>query len=177
MNLVWIPGIPALRILRAPGAVYLFHLYYTPVFAPWRRHRENLTPSNIMYPKLMDTYQNAPHDTLRWHVVSNTAIKEAPKAVLRERIRRRVREAFREALKQTGYDWNGKVLMSAERRSDAPKKNLKGTMEIHCRTRAALDCKFDEIVKQAQQAVLTIVRASGQEDAPLESRGRQWWDA
>ncbi len=136
-----IPIIPSLRIPRSTMPANLLHAFYTPVFAPWRREREHLTPNDISYLKLMGSYQYMPKDILRWQVIANTAIKEVPKAVMRERLRRRLREAFREALKQLGYDWHGRVLQTGQA-TGTPLKDLKGTLEIHCRGRAGLDCKF-----------------------------------
>ncbi len=132
------PSLPALRLPRSSGPTNLVHAFYTPLFAPWRRDRDNLNPGNILYHKLLDSYEDMPKDTLRWQVIAHTAIKEVPKAVMRERLRRRVREAFREALKQEGYDSEGKVLPTgATNRTSL--RDLKGTLELHCRGRAGLD--------------------------------------
>lgn len=112
----------------------------------------------------MDTYQNMPQDTLRWLVVAHTAVKEAPKAVMRERIRRRVREAFREALKLMGYDSNGRVLQGYQG-VPKPPRDLRGTLEILCRSRAALDCEFAVIIEQAKMVVCTIIESYSKSNA------------
>jgi Ribonuclease P len=171
-----IPIIPAIRIHRSIGPANLLHIYYTPLFAPWRPDRENLTPSSVFYAKLMDSYENAPRDTLRWQVVANTAAKEVPKAVMRERLRRRVREAFRQALKETGYDSNGKVLPSVPD-SKRPVRDLRGTLEIHCRGPAGLGCGFREVVEVAKGAVQSIVKSHNQSSDHHESSppAYEWW--
>lgn len=155
----------------------LFHIFYTPVFAPWRWDREYLTPDDILYPKLMDSYQNMPKDTLRWHVVANTAVKEVPKAVMRERLRRRLREAFRHALKQLGYDWHGRVLQPGQA-TGKPLNDLKGTLEIHCRGRAGLDCEFLQLVDHAKTAVSAVANSCKQHNGIVRLVGReaQWWE-
>ncbi len=170
-----IPLIPSLRITRSTLPANLYHIFYTPDFAPWRRDREQLTPNNVSYLKLMDSYQNAPKDTLRWQVVANTAVKEIPKAVMRERLRRRLREAFREALKQLGYDWHGRVLQSAHATGKETLKDLKGTLEIHCRGRAGLDCAFLDLVDHAKSAVCDVARSCNQ-STQIDRRGKPWWE-
>ena len=168
------PPLPVLRLPRSSGTTNLFHAFYTPLFAPWRRDRENLNPGNILYHKLLDNYQVAPKDILRWQVVANTAVKEVPKAVMRERLRRRVREAFREALKQEGYDSKGKVLRS-ETTTGKPFRDLKGTLEIHCRTRAGLDCEFVEMTKYAKSAVSAVVQSFNYGTQKRGFDGTEWW--
>jgi hypothetical protein len=136
-----------------------------------------MTSMNILYHKLMDDYQNAPHDTLRWQVIANTAVKEAPKQVMRERLRRRVREAFREAFKEAGYDRDGRVLQRGQP-NQKPLRHLRGTLEIHCRGRAGLDCEFGEIVGSARSVVDTVVKSFSQSNEIPGASGQQgeWWD-
>ncbi|ERF68199.1 hypothetical protein EPUS_05280 [Endocarpon pusillum Z07020] len=172
------PQIPTLRLPRSTTMpANLFQMFYTPVFAPWRWDREHLTPNDILYPKLMDSYQNMPKDILRWHVVANTAVKEVPKAVMRERLRRRLREAFRDALKQLGYDWHGRVLQPGQA-TGQPLNDLKGTWEIHCRGRAGLDCEFLELVNYAKSAVSAVDKSCKQHAGIVRKVGReaQWWE-
>lgn len=171
-----IPRIPAIRISRSNGPANLFHVYYTPLFAPWRWDRENLVPHNILYPKLMDHYQNMAQDRLRWQVIAHTAIREAPLTVMRERLRRRVREGFREGLKETGYDSNGRVLPSVPAQAK-PLQDLRGTLEIHCRGRAGLDCEFTEIVTVAKSALSVVVKSFQQHSEKAKSLGaaEEWW--
>jgi hypothetical protein len=171
-----IPLIPALRIPRTASPANLLHIYYTPLFAPWRFDRENMVPNHIVFPKLMDIYENTPQDVLRWQVIANTAIREVPKAVMRERLRRRVREAFREALKGMGYDRNGRVLQPAPPAGKTA-KDLRGTLEIHCRSRAGLDCEFGEIVQFARSALDAVVKSFNQSSAKPGkfSMGGEWW--
>lgn len=71
---------------------------------------------------------------------------------MRERLRRRVREAFRGALNQAGYDRDGRRLDSFKTK-DRSSKDIKGTLEIYCRTRAGLDLDFAEIVREAANVV------------------------
>ncbi len=174
-----IPLLPSLRITRSSLPTNLYHMFYTPGFAPWRRDREQLTPNNPSYLKLMDAYQNTPKDTLRWQVVANTAVKEIPKAVMRERLRRRLREAFREALKQLGYDWHGRVLQSEHAVGRETSKDLKGTLEIHCRGRAGLDCAFPDLVDYAKSAVSDVVRSwknQSTQTPQTAARENPWWE-
>ena len=173
----YIPQLPSLRVPRPTMPTNLFHIFYTPVFAPWRRDREHLTPNDISYPKLMDDYQNMPKDILRWQVIANTAVKEVPKAVMRERLRRRSREAFREALKQLGYDWHGRVLQPGQAMRKMS-KNLKGTLEIHCRGRAGLDCEFPELIDYAKSAVSAVEKSCNQSTGTIRIVGREgsWWE-
>lgn len=121
----------------------------------------DLHPNNVTYHKLLDDYQNMPQDTLRWIVVANTAVKEVPKAVMRERLRRRVRGAFRQALQIAGYDWKDGKLWVGDKPTEkqTPSQDLRGTLEIHCRGRAALDCEFTEILEHANTVVQEVVRA------------------
>jgi RNase P protein component len=135
-----------------------------------------MVPNNIIHPKLMDIYENTPQDVLRWQVIANTAIREVPKAVMRERLRRRVREAFREALKEMGYDRNGRVLRPAPAAGKTA-KDLRGTLEIHCRSRAGLDCEFGEIVQFARSALDAVVKSFNQSSAKSGhfSMGGEWW--
>lgn len=162
-----IPAPRAVRILRQSKLLSHFCVFYTPLFAPWRRDRQDLNPHNVLYYKLLDDYQNMPQDTLRWLVTANTSIKEVPKAVMRERLRRRVREAFRESLKLAGYDWkNGKLLQRDEATvKQTPSQDLRGTLEIHCRGRAPLDCEFAEIVDYANIVVHEVVTSSSWSNA------------
>ncbi len=134
--------------------------------------------NNVFYLKLMDYYQNAPKDTLRWQVVANTAIKELPKAVTRERLRRRLREAFREALKQLGHDRHGRVLQSGQAMGKETLKDLKGTLEIHCRGRAGLDCKFTDLVDYAKSTVREVGRSYNQSTRihRMADRENPWWE-
>ena len=124
----------------------------------------------------MDSYENMAKDTLRWRVIANTAVKEVPKAVMRERLRRRVREAFREALKQEGYDSEGKVLQS-ETTTRTPLRDLRGTLELHCRGRAGLDCEFTEMTKYARGCVSAVVQSLHHGNGKKGPVGadEQWW--
>jgi hypothetical protein len=124
----------------------------------------------------MDSYENMPKNTLRWRVVANTAVRDVPKAVMRERLRRRVREAFREALKQEGYDSEGNVLQS-ETATGTPLRPLRGTLEIHCRGRAGLDSEFAEMTKYARGCVSTVVQSCHHSNWKKGSvgAGEQWW--
>lgn len=171
-----IPQIPSLRIPRSKGPVNLFHIFYTPLFAPWRLDWDHLSAYDVFYSKLLDKYENMPKDTLRWQVVANTAVKEVPKAVMRERLRRRVREAFHDALKQMGYESNGRVWQPG-RATDTPLQDLRGTLEIHCRGRAGLDCEFVEIVNLAKSALSTVDRSLNQSKGNMGNAGPegQWW--
>lgn len=172
-----IPLIPPLRITRSAIPTNLYHIFYTPDFAPWRRDREHLTPNDISYPKLMDDYRNMPKDILRWQVIANTAVREVPKAVMRERLRRRLREAFREALKQLGWDWHGRVLQPEQATGETALKDLKGTLEIHCRGRAGLDCGFLELVDYAKSAVSAVGKSCQSTGiARTGGRGNLWWE-
>jgi hypothetical protein len=170
-----IPQMQALRLPRSAGPVNLFHIYYSPLFAPWRRDWEFLNPKNIIYPMLLDTYGQMRKDTLRMQVVGNTAVKEVPLAVMRERLRRRVREAFLEALRQMGYDSSGKFSLPGLAQHK-PVQDLRGTLEIHCRGRAGLDCDFSEIVKLAKKAVSVVDESLTESNTTLQYAGREpWW--
>jgi RNase P protein component len=156
---------------RCIGGTNLFHVYYSPMFAIWRRDREQLTPRSIFYPKLIDSYENMRQDTLRWQVVANTAIKEVPKAVMRERLRRRIRGAFGEALEQLGYDSHGRVLPSGPAKEKLL-QDIRGTLEIHCRTRVGLDVDFAEIVRNAHSVINAIVESKTPSYGKLAPGGR-----
>jgi hypothetical protein len=81
---------------------------------------------------------------------------------MRERLRRRVHEAFRKALKEMWYDKNGRVLQPAPAAAGKAAKDLKGTLEIHRRTHAGLDCEFGEIVQFARSALDAVVKGNGE---------------
>lgn len=170
-----IPQLQALRLPRSASPVNLFHIYYTPLFAPWRRDWEMLTPKNILCPMLLYTYGQMRKDTLRLQVVGNTAVKEVPMAVMRERLRRRVREGFTEAFRQMGYDRNGVILQPGlvQRK---PVQDLRGTLEIHCRGRAGLDCDFMEIVDLAKEAISVVDRSLTKSSSTQQNVGcESWW--
>jgi hypothetical protein len=170
-----IPQLQALRLPRSAGPVNLFHIFYTPLFAPWRRDFEILDPKNILCPMLLQTYGQMRKDTLRLQVVGHTAVKEVPKTVMRERLRRRVREGFTEAFRQMGYDRNGNLLQPAlDQRK--PVQDLRGTLEIHCRGRSGLDCEFVEIVNLAKEAISAVDRSLTKSNATQQKVGCEpWW--
>jgi hypothetical protein len=170
-----IPQLQALRLPRPDGPVNLFHVYYSPLFAPWRRDWEMLTPKNILYPMLLDTYGQMRKDTLRFQVIGNTAVKEVPKAVMREHLRRRVREGFATAFRELGYDRNGRILQTdlVQRK---PVQDLRGTLEIHCRGRSGLDCDFVEIINLAKEAITMVDRSLTKSNSTQQKGGCEpWW--
>ena len=170
------PRISSMHVPPLNGPM-LFHIFYTPLFVPWRGDLEDLTPDSVKYAKLIDYYQNVPRDTLRWQVVANTAVKELPKAVMRERLRRRVREGFREGLKQLGYDSKGRVLQPCQG-TEKPSRDVRGTLEIHCRTREGLDCTFSKLVNEAKAVLRAVAQSFNQSSGRpgLVESGPQWWE-
>ena len=160
---------------------------------------------NIAVLKLADEYQNMiSRDTLRWQVISNTAAKELPKMVMREHMRRRLREAFREALREAGYDLKGRrvsvdeslMLSKPEERQEQahstkghkgdtmgmaapPQRDIKGTLELHCRSRAALDMDFPLLVENCCHILSRVLdhadSETEQRSSPLPGTNTPWW--
>ena len=59
-----------------------------------------------------------------------------------------------------------------------PLNDLKGTLEIHCRGRAGLDCEFLELVDYAKSAVSAVDNSCNQRAGMVRTFGREapWWE-
>ncbi|KAJ8066814.1 hypothetical protein OCU04_004198 [Sclerotinia nivalis] len=95
-----------------------------------------------------------------WISIYCAKLNGGNKKVIRTHMVRRVRTAMTEALKRHGYDLSGrKVSNDVERNKNG---DLVGTMIISTKERS-LTAKMDVLQEQAEMAVATMIRKSGQE--------------